>query len=217
MKISEALATDHAYLDTCYYSLKAASTPSDQLAWRNQLIWNLARHAISEELTVYPAMEKWLGVEGKALAKEDFEQHQAVKEDLSKLQNMSPQTPEFWTLLETLITDLHTHIEHEKNHDMPRLESVLPPGESEKIALSFARTKKFVPTKSHPIKPITSARTLRTPLTWILHHRTALIIRLGSIPLIINISNHAPSIRHLSIIIPLLHPRLNLKPNPHNQ
>ncbi|EPE28356.1 hypothetical protein GLAREA_09476 [Glarea lozoyensis ATCC 20868] len=156
MKISEALATDHAYLDTCYYSLKAASTPSDQLAWRNQLIWNLARHAISEELTVYPAMEKWLGVEGKALAKEDFEQHQAVKEDLSKLQNMSPQTPEFWTLLETLITDLHTHIEHEKNHDMPRLESVLPPGESEKIALSFARTKKFVPTKSHPSAPTSS-------------------------------------------------------------
>jgi hypothetical protein len=54
------------------------------------------------------------------------------------------------------MTDLHTHIEHEKNHDMPRLESVLPYGESEKIALAFARTKKFVPTKSHPSAPTSS-------------------------------------------------------------
>jgi hypothetical protein len=54
-------------------------TCGQQIKWRNALTWNLARHAISEELTVYPAMEKFLGAEGKALAKEDFEQHQAVR------------------------------------------------------------------------------------------------------------------------------------------
>ena len=42
------------------------------------LVWNLARHAISEELTVYPAMEKHLGEKGKELTKTDFAQHQAV-------------------------------------------------------------------------------------------------------------------------------------------
>lgn len=49
--------------------------------------------------------------------------------------------------------DLHTHIEHESQEDMPKLEKVLPKGESEKIALSFARTKQIVPTKSHPGAP----------------------------------------------------------------
>jgi hypothetical protein len=53
-----------------------------RIKWRNALTWNLARHAISEELTVYPAMEKFLGAEGKALAAEDFEQHQAVSSPL---------------------------------------------------------------------------------------------------------------------------------------
>jgi hypothetical protein len=33
------------------------------------LIWVLARHAIGEEFTVYPTMEKWLGEEGKHLQK----------------------------------------------------------------------------------------------------------------------------------------------------
>jgi hemerythrin superfamily protein len=40
---------------------------------------NLTGHAISEELTIYPAMEKWLGEEGKALTKNDFAQHRAVQ------------------------------------------------------------------------------------------------------------------------------------------
>jgi hypothetical protein len=49
--------------------------------------------------------------------------------------------------------DLHTHIEHERDEDIPRLEAKLPREESEKIAKSFARTKQFVPTKSHPGAP----------------------------------------------------------------
>lgn len=52
--------------------------------------------------------------------------------------------------------DLHTHIEHEKNEDMPLLEAKLDRAESEKIAKSFMRTKQFVPTKSHPGAPTSS-------------------------------------------------------------
>lgn len=79
MLISEALGADHRYLDELYENIKSAQTTDDKIKWRNALTWNLARHAISEELTVYPAMEKWLGDEGKELTKDDFEQHQAVR------------------------------------------------------------------------------------------------------------------------------------------
>ncbi|TVY32221.1 putative hemerythrin-like protein [Lachnellula subtilissima] len=156
MLVSEAIGADHQYLDECYENLKSAPT-DDKIKWRNMLVWNLARHAISEELTVYPAMEKWLGEEGKALTKTDFEQHQAVKEDLYILQSLSPSDQKFTPLLEQLMHDLHTHIEHEKNEDMPRLEAKLSHEESEKIAKSFMRTKHFVPTKSHPGAPTFSS------------------------------------------------------------
>ncbi|CZS88539.1 hypothetical protein WAI453_010724 [Rhynchosporium graminicola] len=153
MLVSEAIGQDHHYLDQCYDNLKAASTTEDKTKWRNMLVWNLARHAISEELIVYPAMEKHLGEKGKELTKTDFAQHQAVKEDLFKLQSLSPACSEFPPLLEQLMTDLHHHIEHEKDVDMPLLEKVISQAESEKIALSFMRTKKLVPTKSHPGAP----------------------------------------------------------------
>lgn len=79
MRIAEALGNDHQYLDHCYEQIKAQTTTEDKIKWRNMLTWNLARHAISEELTVYPAMEKHLGEEGKALTAEDFAQHQTVR------------------------------------------------------------------------------------------------------------------------------------------
>jgi hypothetical protein len=76
-----------------------------------------------------------------------------VKNDLFKLQSMSPDDAEFSTLLETLMNDLHTHIKHEQNEDMPLLEKVLPEADSEALALQFARVKKLVPTRSHPEAP----------------------------------------------------------------
>lgn len=49
--------------------------------------------------------------------------------------------------------DLHDHIEHESNEDMPRLEKILSRDESVALARSFERTKIITPTRSHPSAP----------------------------------------------------------------
>ncbi|KAL8867527.1 MAG: hypothetical protein Q9174_005608, partial [Haloplaca sp. 1 TL-2023] len=76
--ISEAIGSDHKAIDQYADNIKTATTLEDKTKWRNQLTWALARHAISEELTMYPAMEKHLGEEGLKLTNTDREQHQAV-------------------------------------------------------------------------------------------------------------------------------------------
>ncbi|KAL2070602.1 hypothetical protein VTL71DRAFT_13628 [Oculimacula yallundae] len=133
MLVSEGIGQDHQYLYECCDKLKAASTTEDKVKWRNMLVWNLARHAISEDLT--------------------------VKEDLFKLQSFSPASPSFSPPLEQLMADLHHHIEHEKDTDMPLLENAISETESERIAMSFMRTKKLVSTKSHPDAPTSSPLT----------------------------------------------------------
>ncbi|TKA68538.1 hypothetical protein B0A49_06711, partial [Cryomyces minteri] len=125
--ISEALGNDHKYLDHCYEQIKAGADLETKTQWRNQLTWALARHAISDELT--------------------------VKEDLNILQNLSPDDPKFDPLLERLMQDLRHHIEHESNEDMPRLEKALSKEESQAVARSFQRTKMITPTRSHPSAP----------------------------------------------------------------
>jgi len=66
---------------------------------------------------------------------------------------MSPVDPKFSPLLDTLMDILHHHIEHEKQEDMPRLESLLSREESQELARQFQRTKNIVPTRSHPSAP----------------------------------------------------------------
>lgn len=61
--------------------------------------------------------------------------------------------PEFQPKLEELMDLLHHHIAHESDEDMPRLEKLLSREESQKLALSFQRTKNVVPTRSHPAAP----------------------------------------------------------------
>jgi len=76
--ISEAIAADHASFDEYANNLRTATDDAEKVRWRNQLTWTVARHALSEELTLYPAMEKHLGDEGVRLTKTDKEQHQGV-------------------------------------------------------------------------------------------------------------------------------------------
>lgn len=61
-----------------YYDqyIKANGDPDAQERWARQLTWEIARHAVGEELVIYPLMEKHLGEEGKKLADTDRVEHQ---------------------------------------------------------------------------------------------------------------------------------------------
>ena len=76
--ISDAIGADHVAIDGYAENIKTASTLQEKVEWRNQFTWALARHAVSEELTLYPIMEKKLGQKGKELADVDREQHMVV-------------------------------------------------------------------------------------------------------------------------------------------
>lgn len=76
-----------------------------------------------------------------------------MKKDLYELQDMSPDNKDFFPLLDILMTDLHKHIEHESNEDMPRLEEILTREESKSLANYFEKTKLILPTRSHPSAP----------------------------------------------------------------
>ena len=76
--ISEAIGYDHKAIESDAENIKNAATLDEKIEWRNQFTWALARHAVSEELTMYPAMEKHMGQEGLDLTNVDREQHQAV-------------------------------------------------------------------------------------------------------------------------------------------
>jgi hypothetical protein len=60
-----------------YMRAKNSSDVDAQTRWARQLTWEVARHAVGEEIIVYPLMEKHMGENGLNLANQDRSEHQA--------------------------------------------------------------------------------------------------------------------------------------------
>ncbi|PPR04198.1 hypothetical protein CVT24_010746 [Panaeolus cyanescens] len=152
--ITHAIIEDHREMYAFYDEyVKHEGNPEAQSKWARQLIWEVARHAVGEELVVYPLMEKHLGAEGLRLASEDREDHQKVKEMLYNIENLTPGTEEYSALLKSVMDHLRPHNDSEEQKDLPLLEKAIGSEASASAASSFKRTKKFVPTRSHPSAP----------------------------------------------------------------
>jgi len=75
----DGVKTDHIEIFQYYDQYASARDKGDvdaQERWARQLIWEVARHSIGEELVVYPLLEKNLGERGRAMADTDRAEHQ---------------------------------------------------------------------------------------------------------------------------------------------
>ena len=174
--ISDAIKKDHEEIKEYANKIRVATNDDAKARWQNQFTWELARHSIAEELVVYPAFEKHLGVYGQEIADKDRKEHQSVcfdlcsrdiesyfmrepaynyqvKEALKRFQNLKPANSDFLPTLEGLMDDLNAHIREEEYEDLPALEKAIRTADSESMAKSFGRTKVFVPSRSHPSAP----------------------------------------------------------------
>jgi len=152
-KITETISEDHRAIRNAYEQVVSAKDADSIDRWRNQFVWQLARHSIGEELVVYPAMEKHLGAEGHKLAQNDRDQHQVVKEELIHLQGINANDSNLIKSIKSIMDTLEQHIEEEETNDLPKLEKAMAEDENESLAKSFVRTKAFVPSRSHPNAP----------------------------------------------------------------
>ncbi|KAK9492580.1 hypothetical protein V1508DRAFT_355398 [Lipomyces doorenjongii] len=150
--IIDAVKRDHRDIEKCYDSIVKADNNDTRTRWANQFVWEVARHSVGEEILLYPAFEKYIQG-GKAVANEDRSEHQTVKDDLYKFQNMKSSDKDFIPTLTTIMNELKEHIRNEEEVQLPQIERALSDDESIKLAKSFSRTKHFVPTHSHPSAP----------------------------------------------------------------
>ncbi|KAI1764919.1 hypothetical protein GGR53DRAFT_465897 [Hypoxylon sp. FL1150] len=150
--ISSMICEDHREIERYYSKIVNSNDLDVQRRYQNAFVWELSRHAIAEELVVYPAIET--GVHnGKAMADKDRAEHQVTKNQLYKFQKMRPGDKDFIPTLEALMKDLKVHIKEEEEHDLVKLEEALLPTRSKDLAEQFELRKAFSPTRSHPRAP----------------------------------------------------------------
>lgn len=80
VRISDVIKDDHRKLESYYNIIVNSEDQDEQTRYQNQFTWELARHAVAEELVVFPALEKLRA--GKEQLDDDRREHKAVSVDI---------------------------------------------------------------------------------------------------------------------------------------
>jgi hypothetical protein len=83
---------------------------------------------------------------------------------------MSCSDPRFIPTLTILMEDLSAHVHNEETRDLVKLEATITAEESDRLARSFDRTKRFSPTRAHPELPDPPYETVAGLMTAPLDH-----------------------------------------------
>ncbi|EFQ97739.1 HHE domain-containing protein [Nannizzia gypsea CBS 118893] len=147
--ITDTMKADHQELRDDYAKTIDALDEDSMTRHGNKFTWDLARYTVAEELVIYPAIESHMD-HGSIIINRDRAESQKLKQLLASFQPLSASDAEYRPTLDDLMSKIDMHINEEEDQYLPSLEAVLDPGESEKLARDFERTKVLMPTRSHP-------------------------------------------------------------------
>ncbi len=143
--IDKLILADHSLIKTIYEKYKNSSN-KDNAKWRNQLIYEIARHTISEELILYPLF-RYSIPDGEKWYQDSIKEHQNVKKHLYDSQNIDPSDLSFKTKIDEITSILFKHFDDEENEILPLVRKHLDQEKLSSAGNQFARRKFILPTK----------------------------------------------------------------------
>jgi hemerythrin superfamily protein len=116
------------------------------------LISELVRHAVAEEMYVYPAMRKHLP-DGDKAVEHDTKEHKQLEATMKGLEAVDASSAEFAELVAKLEETLRDHVADEETEQFPQLRARIPETELVEIGGKVLTAKKLAPTRPHPLAP----------------------------------------------------------------
>jgi iron-sulfur cluster repair protein YtfE (RIC family) len=118
----EMLKMDHQKVRRLFQQYATASDQQDKQEIAEQVFIELEVHTQLEETVFYPAFAELTDKEGKELVAESLEEHQAVKELIEELRDLTPDDAEFEKKFNALRENVEHHAEEEESEMFPKAE-----------------------------------------------------------------------------------------------
>ncbi|MDC5699308.1 hemerythrin domain-containing protein [Intrasporangium calvum] len=150
--VVDVLTADHREVAGLIGEIWTTQDPGERRDLADTAIAELVRHAVAEEMYVYPAMRKHLA-DGDEAVEHDVEEHQQLEELMKQFEGVEGSDPRFNELLRKLDTVLADHISDEETKHFPQLRAALPESELVELAGKVESAKKLAPTRPHPAAP----------------------------------------------------------------
>ena len=150
--VVDVLSSDHTEFTALIAEIRASADPAVRRDLTDTVISELVRHAVAEEMYVYPAMRKHLP-DGDKAVEHDTEEHKELERTMKDLEALEASSPEFDTKLDELSEILADHVQDEESEQFPELRRRIPRDELVELAGKVETAKKLAPTRPHPGAP----------------------------------------------------------------
>jgi hemerythrin-like domain-containing protein len=146
------LTTDHKEMIALLGQIEHTSDVSQRRDLADTLIAEVMRHAVAEEMYVYPAIEEHVP-NGAEEVKHDKQEHQEIVQVMKQMEDVEASDPSFMELVRQFETRLRHHVHEEESVQFPQLRAHIPAEKLIDMGQKVQSAKKLAPTRPHPSAP----------------------------------------------------------------
>jgi hypothetical protein len=150
--VVEILTADHEEMVELIGQIKQTSDPRQRRDLTDTVIAEVMRHAVAEEMFVYPAVEQHVP-NGAEQVEHDKREHQEIVEIMKQLESIDASDPAFMTSIQKLEAQLRHHAEDEEREQFPQLRAHIARERLVTMGDKVQTAKKLAPTRPHPSAP----------------------------------------------------------------
>ncbi|MGP9643946.1 MULTISPECIES: hemerythrin domain-containing protein [unclassified Halomonas] len=125
LDVINILTTDHQEMLELLAQVESSNDPEQRRVLIDAAIAEVMRHAVAEEMYVYPAMEKHIP-NGRDEVEHDKREHDELVNVMKKLEDVDASDPTFMPLTKEMEKQLRHHIDDEESDQFPKLRNHIP-------------------------------------------------------------------------------------------
>jgi hemerythrin-like domain-containing protein len=142
--VVDVLTADHRDITALIGEIWSVRDPMVRRDLTDTAISELVRHAVAEEMYVYPAMRKYLP-DGDKSVEHDVEEHKQLERAMKELEGLEVSSTEFDGTLRRLQYVLADHVQDDESEQFPQLRRAIPHEQLIEMAEKVQKAKKIAP------------------------------------------------------------------------
>lgn len=150
--VVDILTTDHQEMVALIGRIESTADPSQRRDLADTVIAEVMRHAVAEEMFVYPVVEEHVP-NGAKEVEHDKKEHDEIVRLMKQVEDVDAADPEFMELIRELEAKLRHHAKDEESEQFPQLRAHIPAEKLVDLGEKVENAKKRAPTRPHPHAP----------------------------------------------------------------
>jgi len=150
--VVDILTADHREMIELLGRIQGTTDARERRDTADTLIAEVMRHAVAEEMFVYPAVQEHVP-NGAEEVEHDKREHQEIVELMKRIEDLDAADPEFAVRVQQLEAGLRHHAHDEEADQFPQLRAHLSREQLVEIGEKVQNAKRLAPTRPHPSAP----------------------------------------------------------------